>query len=88
MYDLKPLQSPLLDLYRYEFTATVTVARPVLTATNPDQPYRGTITITDDGELQWTTRAPHHPDGGIPLPDIAATIIRAITRVQHTSSHA
>jgi hypothetical protein len=55
-----------------------------LTITNPDQPYRGTLDITDDGELSWYARAPHHPDGGIPLPDIAHTINRA----QHPATHA
>ena len=78
-------------LYRYGLTATITDTGtdtgPVLTAANPDQPYRGTIEITDDGELEWRTRAPHHPDGGIPLPDIAATISRALTRAQHAPGH-
>jgi hypothetical protein len=78
-------------LYRYGLTATITETGtdtgPVLTAANPDQPYRGTITISDYGELEWNTRAPHHPDGGIPLPDLAATITRALTRAQHTPSH-
>jgi hypothetical protein len=76
-------------LYRYGLTATVaeTGTGPVLAATNPDRPYRGTVTITDDGELEWTTRAPHHPDGGIPLPDLAATITRALRRAEHAPSH-
>ena len=73
-------------LYRYGLTATVTEtsAGLVLAAANPGQPYRGTITITDDGELTWHVRAPHHPDGGIPLPDIAATITSTLTRAHHT----
>jgi hypothetical protein len=79
-------------LYRYGFTATVTEGGtdtgPILTATNPEQPYRGTITITDDGELEWNTRAPHHPDGGIPLADLATTITRALARARHAPSHA
>jgi hypothetical protein len=79
-------------LYRYGLTAAITEngtdTGPVLTATNPDQPCRGTIEITDDGELEWRTRAPHHPDGGIPLPDIAATVNRALTRAQHEPNHA
>jgi len=79
-------------LYRYGLTATITEAGtdtgPVLTATNPDQPYRGTVEISDDGELEWHTRAPHHPDGGIPLPDIAAAISRALTRAQNPPTHA
>lgn len=78
-------------LFRYGFTATVTETGtetgPVLTAANPDQPYRGTIEISDDGELEWRIRAPHHFDGGIPLPDIAATISRALTRAQHPATH-
>jgi len=79
-------------LYRYGLTATIDETRtdtgPVLTAANPHQPYRGTITISDDGELEWHTRAPHHPDGGIPLPDIATTISRALARARHAPSHA
>jgi hypothetical protein len=79
-------------LHRYGLTATVAEARqdigPVLSASNPDRPYRGTVEISDDGELEWRTRAPHHPDGGIPLPDIAATISRALTRAKHAPSHA
>ncbi|HET7013481.1 MAG TPA: hypothetical protein VFI65_06205 [Streptosporangiaceae bacterium] len=79
-------------LYRYGFTAAITETGtdtgPVLTATNPDQPYRGTIEISDDGELSWRARTPHHPDGGIPLPDIATTITRALTQAQHRASHA
>jgi hypothetical protein len=78
-------------LYRYGLTATITETGTdtglVLTATNPDRPYRGTIEISDDGELEWRTRAPHHPDGGIPLPDIALTISRALTRAHHVPSH-
>jgi hypothetical protein len=75
-------------LHRYGLTATVTGTGPapgyLLTAANPAQPYRGTICLTDNGDLQWHTRAPHHPDGGIPLPDIAATINGALARAQHT----
>jgi hypothetical protein len=78
-------------MYRYGFTATISETGadtgPALTVTNPDQPYRGTLDISDDAELQWRTRAPHHPDRGIPLPDIAATIARALTRAQHPATH-
>ncbi|HEY3906656.1 MAG TPA: hypothetical protein VGM14_22290 [Streptosporangiaceae bacterium] len=77
-------------LFRYGFAATITDTGPgpVLTATNPNQPYRGTIEISDDGELEWRARAPHHPDGGIPIPDIAVTISRALTQAQHSLGHA
>jgi hypothetical protein len=79
-------------LYRYGFTATIdetsTDTGPILTATNSRQPCRGTIDITDHGELSWRTRVPYHPDGGIPLPDIAATISRALTRAQRAPNHA
>ncbi len=79
-------------LFRYGFTATISESGadtgPVLTVTNPNQPYRGTLDISDDGELSWYTRAPHHPDGGIPLPDLAASISRALTRAQHPPTHA
>jgi hypothetical protein len=79
-------------LFRYGFTATISETGadtgPVLTVTSPDRPYRGTLEISDDGELSWHTRAPHHRDGGVPLPDIAATISRALTRAQHPATHA
>jgi hypothetical protein len=79
-------------LFRYGFAATITdtsaEAGPVLTATNPAQPCRGTLDITDDGEVSWYARAPHHPDGGIPLPDIAATITRALNRAHHPAARA
>jgi hypothetical protein len=79
-------------LSRYGFTATISDTGadtgPVLTVTDADLPYRGAITITDDGELEWRTRAPQHPDGGIPLSDIAATISRALIRARHAPSHA
>jgi hypothetical protein len=72
----------------YGLTAAVTAGNddnigPFLAAANPVQPCRGTITISSDGELTWTTRTPHHPGGGIPIPDIAATITRALTQAQH-----
>lgn len=72
-------------LFRHGLTATIagTGVEYLLTAANPSQPYRGTVYITDDGELQWHARAPHHPDGGVPLPDIAATIIRTLARARH-----
>jgi hypothetical protein len=79
-------------LYRYGFTARIDETGadtgPVLTVTNPRQPCRGTLDVTDDGELSWYARAPHHPDGGIPIPDIAATINRALARAQHQPTHA
>lgn len=79
-------------LYRYGFTATIDESAddtgPVLTATNPAQPYRGTIEISDYGELSWYARAPHHPDGGIPLLDIAATINRALATAQYPPTRA
>jgi hypothetical protein len=83
-----PLLGGILHaLTGYGFTVTVTETgadtRFVLTITNPSQPWRGSIIMTGDGELQWNTRAPHHPDGGIPLPDIAATIARALARAEH-----
>lgn len=74
-------------LTRHGLTAAITAADddigPLLTATNPAQPCRSTITISSDGELTWTTRTPHHPDGGIPIPDIATTITRALTQAEH-----
>jgi hypothetical protein len=55
----------------------------ILVVSNPRQLYRGSVTMSSDGEVRWRARAPHHPDGGIPLPSIAATITRALTRTDH-----
>lgn len=55
----------------------------VLTVTNPEQPMRGTVRITDDGELTWHAHAPYHRDGGLTLPDVAASITRALARTRH-----
>lgn len=87
---LTPLGAARHALACYGLTATITQTGtdtgPIVTATNPAQPCRGTITITSDGELTWNTRAPHHPDGGIPLPDIATAITRALTRAEHPAT--
>ncbi|HXS64385.1 MAG TPA: hypothetical protein VN767_16130 [Streptosporangiaceae bacterium] len=78
-------------LYRYGLTANISETGadtgPILTATNPNQLHRGAVEISDDGELEWHARAPHHHDGGIPLPDIAITISRALTQAQHPANH-
>src|SRR5262249_4902231 len=58
----------------------------VLPVTSPALPARGTVEITDDGELSWQTRAPHHRDGGLTLPDIATSI--ACSWAGCTPSHA
>ena len=91
-YANSPLLGGILHaLSGYGFTVTDTETgadtRFILTVTNPAQPWRGSILLTGDGELQWNTRAPHHHDGGIPLPDIAATITRALTRAHHPAIH-
>jgi hypothetical protein len=84
--NLTPLGAARHALARCGLTANIasTIAGHRLTVTNPAQPCRGTIYITDDGELTWNTRAPHHSDGGIPLPDIAAAISRALAQAGHT----
>jgi hypothetical protein len=64
-------------------TMTDTGAGVLLAAANPAQPCRGTILISGDGELKWTIHTPRHPDGGIPLGDIAAAITRALARADH-----
>jgi len=86
---LTPLGAIRHALASYGLTAAITQANvgtgPLLTAGNPRKPYRGTITITSDGELTWTTRTPYHPDpdSGIHLNEIAAAITRALTRAEH-----
>lgn len=86
-HHLTPLGAIRHALTRHGLTATITRPRtgtgPLLTVTNPAQPCRGTILITSDGELTWTINTPHHPDGGIPLHDIATAISRALDRAQH-----
>ncbi len=83
---LTPLGSIRHALVGCRVTAAISMADadigPILTATNPQQPHRGTVTITSDGELTWTTHTPH-PGGGIPLRAIAAAITRALTRADH-----
>lgn len=76
-------------LFNYGFTTTSRRqpdpdAYTVLSVTSPALPARGTVAITDDGELSWQTRAPHHRDCGLTLPDIACTL----GRLQHIPSHA
>ncbi|HET7017043.1 MAG TPA: hypothetical protein VFI65_24185 [Streptosporangiaceae bacterium] len=86
------IDTPMYDVARYGllrhgFTVNVTEtaeAGQIFAVTNPVRPYRGTVRVTGDGELLWSTRAPHHRDGGLPLPDIAATISRALARVGHS----
>ena len=75
-------------LVRYGLDGTIapTGTGSVLGVTNPRQPWRGSVTMTSDGEVQWRARAPHHPDGGIPLPDIATTITRTLTQASHPAA--
>ena len=47
-----------------------------------------TVEITEDGQLSWQTRAPHHRDGGLTLPDIATSIACSLGRLQHIPSRA
>jgi hypothetical protein len=83
--NLTPLGTAWRALARYGFDGAIarTGTGSLLGVTNPRQPWRGGVTMTGDGEVQWRTRAPHHPDGGIPLPDIAATITRVLARADH-----
>jgi hypothetical protein len=75
---------PRRALVRCGFTAVITEAGDravhVLTVGNPARPHRGVVYVTEDGELRWNTRAPHHRDGGIPVPEIACAISRALNR--------
>jgi hypothetical protein len=89
---LTPLGAIRHALAGYGLTAAITQPDtgigPLLTAGNPRKPYRGTITITSDGELTWTTRTRHHPDpdSGLHLREIAAAITRALTRADHPAT--
>jgi len=58
----------------------------VIQVTNPADPARGTVRVTDDGDLTWhcTTRQA----GGITPADIAATLTRALTQAHHIPCHA
>src|SRR5712691_5840967 len=79
-------------LFRYGYATSRRQPDPdaytVLAVTSPALPARGTVEITDDGELSWQTRAPHHRDGGLTLPDIADSIACSLGRLQHIPSHA
>lgn len=59
-----------------------------IAVTNPASPGRGIVCITADGELCWCTQAARHPDGGLPITDIAAAMTRALHAAQHMPSHA
>ncbi len=90
---LTPLGSVRRALTRYGLAADITPTSPgtgpVLTVINPARLSRGRVLISSDGELQWNAGTPSHPDGGIPLPDIAASITRTLTQACHpaTSHH-
>lgn len=55
---------------------------------NPARPDRGTVAITDDGQLLWNVGTLGHPAGGLPLPAIGTAITRALIAAQHTPDHA
>jgi len=55
--------------------------------TNPADPARGTVRVTDDGDLTWHCTT-HDQVGGITLAEIAATLTRALTQAKHTPCHA
>ncbi len=84
-HQLTPLGAIRHALAGHGLTAAITDtgAGLLLAVANPAQPCRGTILISGDGELQWTIHTPHHPDGGIPLRDIATAITRALARADH-----
>jgi hypothetical protein len=88
---LTPLGAIRHALARYGLAATIAQVDadigPLLTAANPRQPCRGTVLINSDSELAWTTRAPHHRAGGIPLSGIATSITRALARAEHPAIH-
>lgn len=79
-------------LYSYGFTTSRRQPDPdactILAVTNPALPARGTVEITNNGELSWHTRAPHHHDAGLTLPDIATSIACTLGRLQHIPGHA
>jgi hypothetical protein len=51
-----------------------------VTITNPAQPQRGTVYVTDDVALWWRCQVRRQPDGahGLDLDEITATIARAL----------
>jgi hypothetical protein len=87
---LTPLGSVRRALTRHGLAAAITPTGPgtgpVLTVINPARSSRGRVLISGDGELQWNAATPAHPDGGIPLPDIAATIARTLTQARHPAA--
>jgi len=90
-HNLTPLGTVRRALSGYGLATAITPTGPgtgsLLAVGNPQRPGRGHLLISGDGELQWRARAPHHPDGGIPLPDIATAIARALARAEHPATH-
>jgi hypothetical protein len=90
--NLTPLGAIRHALAGHGLTAAITQpdagTGPLLNAASPRKPYRGTITITSDGELTWTTRTPDHPDpgSGLHLRETAAAITRALTQADHPAT--
>jgi hypothetical protein len=63
----------------YEAYAEIQVTNPAAA--------RGTVRVTDDGDLSWQCRA-HGPADGVPPAEIAAILARALARAQHSPCHA
>jgi hypothetical protein len=57
--------------------------------TNPAKPERGTARLNDDGAIWWDCHlCSAAPTEGLPLPEVAGTITRALTRACHLPCHA
>lgn len=58
-----------------------------VSVTNPARPDRGTVLAADDGGIWWTCHTPNPASGrpGLDPPEIASTIVRALTLPQGTA---
>ena len=52
--------------------------------TNPAQPGRGVVRVTDDGALYWHCRLPQPEGTGLTVTDIAATLAQTLVNTGHT----
>ncbi|HEY1619280.1 MAG TPA: hypothetical protein VGG25_16790 [Streptosporangiaceae bacterium] len=53
-----------------------------MTITNPDQPARGEVTLTDEGMIIWECRLASAGSAGVSAQEISAIVGRVLSRVQ------